>query len=259
MIGLLLLRNTMRIYLSGTANLGDFLNGLPVMSGISKTYGKFELTIKKEMRKFKGIKEFLMYQDLFTDVSFDDEVFMYGDIIKMSSWPIREDKNDRYRPTETCRYENYMKDNYTMEFDVDDDFTVETPKYDITVKDSYYVGDRWAVGDIDDRRETHILAHLKDCEFIDYDRPMLENAYILKNLKKPFITNFTGIGMLADLCDIPLYCVWKAEDWKPEFRVGDNDVSWDNGKNIQQVFEKHFYQGALAELVHAKDLERYLK
>ena len=40
---------------------------------------------------------------------------------------------------------------------------------------------------------------------------------------------------------------------------GDNDVSWDNGKNIQQVFEKHFYQGALAELVHAKDLESYLK
>ena len=249
----------MRIYLSGTANLGDFLNGLPVMSGISKTYGKYELTIRREMEKFKGIKEFLMYQDLFTDVNFDDEVFMYGDVTHMSSWPIREDKNDRYRPTETCRYENFMKDKYGMEFDVDDDFTVETPEYDITVKDTYYVGDRWAVGDIDDRRETHILSHLKDFEFIDYDRPMLENAYILKNLKKPFITNFTGIGMLADLCDIPLYCVWKAEDWKPEFRVGDNDVSWDNGKNIQQVFEKHFYQGALSKLVHAKELESLLK
>jgi hypothetical protein len=98
---------------------------------------------------------------------------------------------------------------------------------------------------------------LKDYEFIDYDRPMLENAYILKNLKKPFITNFTGIGMLADLCDIPLWCIWKAEDWKPEFRVGD-DVSWDNGKNIEQVFEKHFYQYSLAKLIHAKDLEVYL-
>ena len=254
MIGLLLLRNTMRIYLSGTANLGDFLNGLPVMSGISKAYGKFELTIKKEMRKFKGIKEFLMYQDLFTDVSFDDEVFMYGDIIQMSSWPIREDKNNPDRPIETCRYENYMKDNYTMEFEVDDDFTVKTPEYDIDVKDSYYVGDRWAVGEIDTRRETHILSHLTNCEFIDFDRTMLENAYIIKNLTKPFITNFTGVGMLADLLNKELYCVWKAEDWKPEHRVG-NDVSWDNGKNINQVFEKHFYLNRKSKLIHASKLE----
>jgi hypothetical protein len=60
--------------------------------------------------------------------------------------------------------------------------------------------------------------------------------------------------MLADLCDIDLYCVWKAEDWKPEFRVGD-DVSWDDGKDINKVFEKHFYLNRKAKLVHAKDLE----
>ena len=244
----------MRIYLNGTANLGDFLNGLPVMSGISKAYGKFELTIKHEMKKFKGIKEFLMYQDLFTDVNFDDEVFMYGELIKMSSWPIREDKNNPDRPIETCRYENFMKDNYTMEFEVDDDFTIKTPEYDIDVKNSYYVGDRWAVGEIDNRRETHILSHLINCEFIDFDKPMLENAYIIKNLTKPFITNFTGVGMLADLLNKELYCVWKAEDWKPEFRVG-NDVSWDNGKNINQVFEKHFYLNRKAKLIHASKLE----
>ena len=248
----------MRIYLSGTANLGDFLNGLPVMSGISKAYGKYELTIKHEMKKFKGIKEFLMYQDLFTDVNFDDEVFMYGDITHMSSWPIREDKNDPYRPIETCRYENFMKDKYGMEFDVDDEFLVKTPDYDITVKDTYYVGDRWAVGNIDTRRETHILSHLKDCEFINFDNDMLTNAYIIKNLKKPFITNFTGVGMLADLLNKELYCVWKAEDWKAEHRVGD-DVSWDNGKNINQVFEKHFYLNRKAKLVHAKELESLMK
>ena len=249
----------MKIYLSGTTNLGDFLNGLPVMSGISKTYGKFELTIKKEMRKFNGIKEFLMYQDLFTDVNFDDDVFMYGDIIQMSSWPIREDKNNPDRPIETCCYENYMKDNYTMEFEVDDDFTVKTPEYNIGVlQDSYYVGDRWDVGEIDTRRETHILSHLTNCEFIDFDRPMLENAHIIKNLTKPFITNFTGVGMLADLLNKELYCVWKAEDWKPEYRVG-NDVSWDNGKDINQVFEKHFYLNRKAKLVHASELESLLK
>jgi len=244
----------MKIYLSGTANLSDFLNGMPVMSGISKSYVKYDLIIKKEMRKFNGIKEFLMYQDLFTDVVFEDDIFLYGDVINMSSWPIREDKNDPNRPIETCRYENFMKDNYGMEFEVDDDFVVKTPEYDIKIKDTYYVGDRWAIGDIDSRRETHILSHLKNCEFIDFNRPMLENAYIIKNLTKPFITNFTGVGMLADLLNKELYCVWKAEDWKPEHRVG-NDVSWDNGKNINQVFEKHFYLNRKAKLVHASELE----
>ena len=246
----------MKIYLNGTANLGDFLNGLPVLSGISNSYGKFDLIIKHEMRKFNGIKEFLVYQDIFSSVEFDDDLFFTG-ATHMSSWPIREDKNNLWRPIETCRYENFMKDVNHMKFQVDDDFTVKTPEYDITVKDAYYVGDRWAVGNIDDRRETHVLSYLKDCEFIDFDRPMLENAYIIKNLKKPFITNFTGVGMLADLCNVPLYCVWKAEDWKPEFRVGD-DVSWDDGKNIDKVFEKHFYLNRKAKLVHAKDLESLL-
>lgn len=258
MIGLLLLGNTMKIYLSGTANLGDFLNGMPVMSGISQCLGKYTLIIKSEMRKFKGIKEFLEYQNLFDEVLFDDELFLYGNIINMSSWPIREDKNDPNRPIETCRYENFMKDNHGMQFEVDDDFVVKTPEYDIEIKDTYYVGDRWAVGNIDARRETHILSHLTNCEFIDFNRPMLENAYIIKNLKKPFITNFTGVGMLADLLNKELYCVWKAEDWKPEHRVG-NDVSWDGGKNINQVFEKHFYLNRKAKLVHASELESLMQ
>jgi hypothetical protein len=258
MIGLLLLGNIMKIYLNGTANLGDFLNGLPVMSGISKEYGKYSLTIKKEMKKFKGLVEFLMYQDLFTEVVFDDEVFMYGDIMQMSSWPIREDKNDANRPIETCRYENFMKDNFGMIFNVDDDFIIKTPEFDIEIKDTYYIGDRWSVGNIDARRKTHILSHLNNYEFIDFERPILENAYIIKNLKKPFITNLTGVGMLADLCNVPLYCVWKAEDWNPEFRVGD-DVSWDNGKNIDKVFEKHFYMNRNARLIHANNLEGMMK
>jgi hypothetical protein len=247
----------MKLYLVGTANLGDFLNGMPVLSGLSKQFGKYDLIIKSPMRKFNGIKEFLMYQNLFSSVEFDDEVFMYGDVIQLSSWPIREDKKDPNRPIETCRYENWMNDKYGIDFQVDDDFIVKTPEFDIEIKDTYYVGDRWAVGDIDARRETHILSHLTQYEFIDFNRPMLENAYIIKNLKKPFITNLTGVGMLADLCNVPLYCVWKAEDWKPEWRVGD-DVLWDENKNIDKVFEKHFYLDRKGKLVHAKDLESLL-
>ena len=246
----------MKVLISCTANLGDFLNAMPVLSGLSKKE-KISLTIRPEMRKFKGLREFLMYQDLFSEVNFMDEVFLAGTIIEMSSW-YHEHKNNPLRPTETCRYENYVRERYYgLNFDVDDDFVFNVPELNIPVKDTYYVGDRWNVGDIDDRRETNILSHLKDFEFINYENDMMVNAYIIKNLKKPFITNFTGVGILSDLLNVPSYVVWKAEDWKPEFRVG-NDVSWDNGKNIKQVFEKHFYGDRQAKLIHARDLEKVL-
>lgn len=246
----------MRLYLNSTPNLGDFVQVLPVLSGIVKKYGKIDFIVRHEMKKFKGLKEFLMYQDLFTDVNFDSDVFVYGQIMVISSWT-REDKNDPNRPIETCRYENWMKDHYRLEFDVNDDFEIKFPECDVEVKDTYYVGDRWNHADIDARRETNVLSYLNQFEFIDYNNDILTNCYIIKNSKKPFITNFTGIGMIADLLNKECYVVWKAEDWKEEFRNGD-DVSWDNGKGIEKIFEKHFYLNRKAKLVHAKDLEKLL-
>jgi len=249
----------MKVYLNSTANLGDFVQALPVLSGLTKKYGKIDFIIRREMKKFKGIKEFLMYQDLFTDVNFDDDVFMYGDMCILSSWT-REDKNDSNRPIETCRYENWLKDHYKAEFDVDDAFEIKFPDCDIEVKDAYYVGDRWAGPNIDDRRETKVLSYLDqlgDFEFLDYENDLLTNCYIIKKSTKPFITNFTGIGMIADLLNKECYVVWKAEDWKPEFRNGDN-ISWDNGKDIDKIFEKHFYLNRKAKLVHANNLQHIL-
>lgn len=246
----------MKIYLNCTANLGDFLNAMPVLSGVSKKYGKFDFIIKGEMKKFKGLRQFLQYQDLFTSVEFDQDIFLYGDTVILSSWT-REDKNDPNRPIETCRYENWLKDNYKMDFEVDDDFQIKFPELNVPVNhEASYVGDRWSVGNIDDRRETHILAHLKG-EFIDFNNDMLTNAYIIKNSTKPFISNFTGVGIMADLLNKETYVVWKAEDWKPEFRVGD-DINWDNGKNIDKVFEKHFYLNRKSKLIHASNLENIL-
>ena len=246
----------MKIYLNGTANLGDFLNGLPVLSGISKSYGKFDLIIRHEMKKFKGLKEFLMYQDIFNSAEFDADLFFSG-ATQMSSWPIREDKSNPNRPIETCRYENFMKDNHRMVFEVDDDYTVKIPEYDIVVKDTHYVGDRWAVGNIDDRRATHTLSNLNNCEFIDYNNDLLMNAYIIKNSTKPFIASLSGVSVLADLLNKDGYVVWKAEDWNPEFRKGDN-ISWDNGKDINTIFEKHFYKNRKMKLLHEKDLKDIL-
>lgn len=249
----------MKVYVNSTANFGDFLNGVPVISGIRNGLGSEPLTLilKKEMRKFNGIKDLLLFQQVICDeVLFDDEVFLYGDIKLLTSW-YREDKNNPNRPTETCRYENFFRDhNPGFEFEVNDDLVLKFPDINEPVAE-YLVGDRWNVGDIDDRRETHILSHLNQFAFVDYNRPILENCYLIKNSKKPFITNFTGVGMLADLLDKECYVVWKAEDWKPEFRRGD-DVSWDNGKNIQQVYEKHFYLNRKSKLVHANELEKLL-
>ena len=250
----------MRIYLNSTANLGDFVQALPVLSGLYKKYGKIDFIIKGEMRKFKGIKEFLMYQDLFENVSFDDELFMYNlEGLVLSSWT-REDKNDSNRPIETCRYENWIKDRFQLEFEVDDLFEIKFPEYDIQVDDCYYVGDRWSGPNIDSRRETEVLSHLKqlgDFKFLDYDNDLLMNCYIIKKSNKPFITNFTGIGMVADLLNKESYVVWKAEDWKPEFRDGEN-ISWDNGKDINKIFEKHFYLNRKCKLVHANELNEIL-
>ena len=245
----------MKVYLNCTANLGDFVQSLPVLSGLVKNYGKVDFIIKKEMEKFMGIKEFLMYQDLFNSVEYDQDLFLYGTPpVVLSSWT-REDKNNPNRPIETCRYENWLKDNYKFDFEVDDNFILKYPNFDIEVDQTKsYCGDRWNGPAIDDRRETNILSHLNNVNFLDYNNCLLKNCYIIGESKLPFITNFTGIGMIADLMNKETIVVWKAEDWKPEFRNG-NDISWDNGKNINKIFEKHFYLNRKAKLVHANDLQ----
>lgn len=247
----------MLIYLNCTSNLGDFVQSLPVLSGIYKQYGLIEFYIRHEMRKFRGVKEFLLYQGIFSAVYFDDENReVKPPIYILSSWT-REDRGNPCRPIETCRYENWIKDNYKLKFDVDDEFEIKYPHSELKLDNTYYVGDRWWSPDIDSRREVNVLSYLTQYNFLNYDNDILTNCFIIKESSKPFITNFTGVGMIADLLNKECYIVWRPEDWKPEFRRG-NDISWDNGKNIQQIFEKHFYLDRKAKLVHADDLKDLL-
>ena len=246
----------MNFYVRQTDALGDFLNCMPVLAGLHNKFGKYNLIVKHQTEKFKGFKDFLMYQDLFYNVYFDNE--FKGEVLPLDNWGTeREYKREPNRPIETCKYENFLKDVYKLDFEVDDKFVLKYPKCDVEIKDTYYVGDRWDHFSTDNRRKTNILSHLKNFEFIDFNNDLLTNCYIIKESKKPFITNFTGVGMMADLLDKELFCVWKPEDWNPEWIVGDG-ITWDNGKNIEQVFEKHFYLDRKAKLVHAKDLEKYL-
>lgn len=239
----------MKIYLSCTANLGDFLNAMPVMSGIVNSYGKFELIIRHEMRKFNGMKEFLEYQELFTEVVFDDEVILYGDKpLFMSSWT-REDRNLDIRPVETCRYENWMKDNYNLNFDVDDDFLLKTPDIELEpMQDLYVLGDRWdntQDPDVDSRRKTRVLQDSGrfDSEkviYLDYHNTIFYNAALIKQSKNPFITTFTGIGILADLMGKETYVLW------------DDDMEFWDGRPVQYDFKRHYYGNRNSKLRYIK-------
>ena len=244
MIGLLPLRIIMRIHLASTANLGDFLNALPVLSGIHRGWGKFEFVIKSEMKKFNGIKEFLMYQDLFTDVLFEDEAIFIGNTITLSSWT-REDKNHPDRPIETCRYENWLRDNYpNLEFAVDDEFILKVKDYEsLTWNPGYYAGDRWNGPGIDARRKTNTLQHIAGLTFLDYTRPIMENAYFIKNCNDPFVSTFTGISGIADLLNKKQIVLW-----------GDDIHNWDN-KPITYSFEKHYYGNRNSRLMYMGDFE----
>lgn len=234
----------MILYLNCTANLGDFLNSLPVLSGLRNQYGLIHFIIRHEMRKFKGIIDFLLYQDLFQQVEFDDETTVNQSII-LSSWT-REDQNSPIRPIETCRYENWLKDNYKLEFEVDDKFYLKIKDCPVEIKDSIYGGDRWSGPDIDRRRKSWTLAHLSGIEFLDYDQDLMTNAYIIKHSREPFISTFTGISNVADLLG------------KTQFVLYGNDIEiWDN-RPISYSFKKHYYGDRNSRLMSIRQFEKQI-
>jgi hypothetical protein len=237
MIGLGFLK-IMLLYLNCTANLGDFLNSLPVFSGLSKNY-PISLVIKNEMRKFNGIIELLEYQNIFDSVKFDDTKYSLGDRhFIVSSWT-RDDKSNNNTPTETCRYENWLKDAYHFDFNIDNDFVLKVPDYNINTSHLLY-GDRWIESNIDTRRRSHILTEFTMGEFLDFSKPILENAYKIKTAGT-FVSTFTGVAVLADLMNVKQYVVY------------DSDLeNWDN-KSIHESFYKHFYRDRHSTLININD------
>lgn len=238
----------MLIQINCTANLGDFGNALPVISGISKYINDpIDLIIRGEMRKFAGIKELLLYQPCIKSVEFDDEVFFNG-AMNLSSWT-RMDQEDENRPIETCRYENWVNDNYRMMFEVDDDFELlirqDRPIEDFSSK--YIIGDRWNHTTIDTRRNTEVVRNgvQPDPEkvvYLDYTEDLMYNLSIIKNNPNPFITTFTGIGILADLMNKETIVCW------------DEDMRMWDGHPVEFDFKRHYYGNRKSKLVYVKDL-----
>ena len=230
---------TMLFYLNCTANLGDFLNSLPVFSGISKRY-PISLIIRHEMAGFNGIIDFLLYQGIFENVYFDNQEIPLEPIFPISSWT-REDKSDDNIPTETCRYENWVKDNYKLLFDVDQNFIVRVPDYSMEVSNSILCGDRWVSDRMDTRRNSNVLCEFDKLTFLDFSKPLLENSYIIKNNSTIFVSTFTGVSILADLLNKPQYVVWQ-----------DELANWDN-KPIAESFAKHYFKDRNSRLINIKD------
>ena len=236
----------MLIQISCTANLGDFGNALPVISGLS-LYDKrpVDLIIRGEMRKFNGIKELLLQQPCINTVEFDDEVFSNG-AINLSSWT-RMDQDDSNRPIETCRYENWIRDNYGIDFKVDDNFELVIKDDSVEVTDKYIIGDRWNHPTIDTRRKTQVVKDGANpdpdkVEYLDYTKSLMYNLNVIKKSEKPFITTFTGIGILADLMNKETIVCW------------DEDMRMWDGQPVEYDFIRHYYGDRKSKLVYVKDL-----
>jgi hypothetical protein len=241
----------MKIKIDCTANLGDFCNALPVISGISKYVGeKIHLLIRPEMRKFNGIKEFLKYQPMIEEVDFSDDLIVFGDIMTISSWT-RMDQEDMNRPIETCRYENWVNDNYRMLFEVDDDFEVQVfPMFIDDLTDKIIIGDRWSSEQdpsVDTRRNTNVIENgvkpdTSKVFYLDYSKPLMYNLNIIKQNPNPFITTFTGIGIISDLMNKETIVGW------------DEDMRIWDGHPVEFDFARHYYGNRKSKLVHVKDI-----
>ena len=257
----------MKFYMNYTDSLGDFMNILPVFKGLYEKTGKIDLIVRQTTARFQGFIEFLEYQDIFNSVSFDNNPVPDDYISLKIDDPADESSDNPNRPGETRRWHNTIKRITGLDFQVDDDFTLKYPDFKIDFnRDLFIVGDRWNGPLIDGRRATNVLSYLATdprFTFLDYRNNLLINCYLIKESNKPFISNQTGIAVVADLLKKDTIMVWKVDDWHPAFRQGDN-ISWGagegfGGRTVQETFLRNQYADRNCRMVHASELEEVLK
>ena len=227
-------------------NLGDFSHCLPTLSGFVKKYGKVSFGICPRLKRFNGIIDLLMYQGLFTDVWF------YGDKDFSSPLMIVDDTgSDEGNTGESLvsrRFFNYTK-TLGVDIEFDSDFTLQVPNI-ITCSDTaYVVGDRWSPSDapdVDDRRKSNLIKASGvidnlDTYYLDYADGLMYNLSIIKQNPNPFITTFTGIGILADLMKKDTYVLW------------DEDMRFWNGGTVEDDHRLHYWTNRNSKLVYIRD------
>ena len=227
----------MKLYAQhGSSNMGDFLNCLPVLSGIYNEYGKIDLVIQDSMEKFNGFIDLLSYQDIFNSVTFQKETPELSKHIWFNSW-VDGVEYDGLNPIETTRYEKYIKYVSGLKFDIDSDFILKIPHLNINPID-IVIGDRCSITTVDRSRPTEVLKtseKYSDSVYLNFSRSCIYNANVIKQANK-FITTFTGISIMADLMNIPL-----------DIYYTKNLDGWQN-QSIEYSYMKHFYMNRKSTL-----------
>lgn len=233
-----------RVFMPMSGNVGDTLNVLPVLSGIYKSTGHaISLVVRDKMKIFNGFRELLLMQDCICSVRFESDVKVNDSYNYLSL--VDDFTQHPIRPWETVRLEEYFKRRYNIEFEVDDDFLLNTPEVPLD-PERFLVGDRMFHSEMDQRRKFNTLAdsgkfNLEHCRFIDYNLPMTYNAALIKATTKPIFTTFTGVSIIADLLKKEQLILWS-----------DDLFNWDN-KPIEYSFNKHFYRDRKSKLMYLGD------
>lgn len=232
-------------------NLGDFANCLPALSGFYKKYGeKISFSICDRLQRFIGLKELLLAQEMFCDVKFMHEESLPNEFIVIDDQD--QEENTDNVPIATFKYANSIRKVYGINFDIDEDFELNIPKlYTPFLDDTILIGDRWSSNeapDVDTRRYSYMIRdsgimRKKNVHYLDYTKDLLYNCALIKNNHHPFVTTFTGIGILADLMKKDQYILW-----------GDDLVNW-NGKPIEHSFDMHYFKNRNSKLVYINDFE----
>jgi len=232
-------------------NLGDFANCLPVLSGLYKKTGeKINFGICDRIQQFKGIRELLSSQEMFHKVSFMRD-FKTNDpcLVIDDNYPEMIVPNI---PISTCRYANYIAENYKIDFVPDGDFVLKIPQMPVEyIPEKILIGDRWSAKqavELDTRRYSNMIETsgiMKDADvyYLDYTHDLVYNCNLIKKSERPFVTTFTGIGIIADLMKKDTYILW-----------GEDVRNWDNNP-IQYSFDLHYYKDRNSKLVYVNDFD----
>lgn len=246
----------LNIFVPRTHNFGDFLNTMPVISGLHKSLGqKIKLVVPNSMNQIKGFRNFMEYQGIFTDVYFRNEVFNMDEgsyiFVTYSDEEFRNLTTRPVVPIETMRNEKFVRDHYPdLHWEVDNDFELQVYiNYGVNFDQRKWVcGDRWLKPTTDIRRASNILKDsglFEDSkyQFLDYNDDVMTNAMMIKSSIHPFIGTYTGSSVIADLLKKKHYVLHNDDMINPP---------WNNAP-IEYSFWKHYYGNRFAESIHVKD------
>lgn len=235
-----------RIFMPMSGNVGDTMNALPVLSGIFKSTGHaIALVVRDKMKIFNGFRELMLMQDCICSLRYESDTQIDDTFNHLSL--VDDFTKHTNRPWETVRLEEYFRRRYNIDFEVDDQFVLNTPHISLD-PERFLVGDRMQHSSMDQRRKFNTLGSsgkfdLDRCRFLDYNLPMHHNAALIKATSKPVFTTFTGISVIADLLNKEQVVLW-----------GDDLRDWDN-KPIEYSFNKHFYRDRKSKLMYLGDFD----